>query len=218
GAAASWTEIARADLPPAFDGLKAAAREVGSAQIQNSGTLGGNLCNASPAADGLPCLLTLDAEVELVSARGSRLMPLSGFVTGPRRTALEPGEILAAVNVPRASGAGQGSFVKLGARRYLVISIAMAAARVEAEGGRILRAALSVGACSPVAVRLPALEAALAGASVAEAVARVVPGLVAPALAPISDVRAEAGYRAEAAVEILRRALAEALAAVARAA
>lgn len=217
GALTSWTEIIRAPLAPAFDGLKAAAREVGSAQIQNAGTVGGNLCNASPAADGVPCLLTLDAEVELVSARGSRRLPLSRFITGPRRTALDPGEILAAVRVPRTAGAGRGSFVKLGARRYLVISIAMAAARVEVASGRIAGAALSVGACSPVALRLPALEAALAGAPVAGAAERVVPDLVAPALAPISDVRAGADYRAEAAVEILRRALALALAPAARA-
>ena len=218
GALATWAEIVRAGLPPAFDGLKAAAREVGSAQIQNAGTLGGNLCNASPAADGVPCLLTFEAEVELVSARGSRHLPLSDFIAGPRRTALAPGEILAAVHVPRGAGAGQGAFVKLGARRYLVISIAMAAARVEVEAGRVARAALSVGACSPVAVRLPRLEAALAGAPLAAAAERVVPELVAPALAPISDVRAEAGYRAEAAVEILRRALGLALAPSARAA
>jgi CO/xanthine dehydrogenase FAD-binding subunit len=211
GALTTWSEIARSPLPPAFDGLRAAAREVGSAQIQTAGTLGGNLCNASPAADGVPCLMTLDAEVELVSARGSRRLPLADFITGPRSTALAPGEILAAVHVPRTAGAGQGAFVKLGARRYLVISIAMAVALIEAEGGRIARAALSVGACSPVAVRLPALEAALAGAPLAAAAERVVPELVAPALAPISDVRAEAGYRAEAAVEILRRALSLAL-------
>jgi CO/xanthine dehydrogenase FAD-binding subunit len=217
GALTSWTEIIHERLPPAFDGLKAAAREVGSAQIQNAGTVGGNLCNASPAADGVPCLLTLDAEVELASAQGGRRLPLSRFITAPRRTALDPGEILAAVHVPRAAGAGQGAFVKLGARRYLVISIAMAAARVEVDSGRVALAVLSVGACSPVALRLPALEAALEGAPVASAADRVVPELVAPGLAPISDVRAEAGYRAEAAVEILRRALALALAPAARA-
>ena len=72
GAGASWTQVAAATLPPAFDGLKAAAREVGSLQIQNRGTLGGNLCNASPAADGVPPLLTLDAQVELASVRGRR--------------------------------------------------------------------------------------------------------------------------------------------------
>lgn len=212
GALTTWAEVIRAPLPPAFDGLKAAAREVGSAQIQAAGTVGGNLCNASPAADGVPCLLTLEAEVELASAAGVRRLPLAAFLTGARRTALRPGEVLTAVLVPGAAGTGQGAFVKLGARKYLVISIAMAAARVEVAQGRIARVALSVGACSPVAVRLPALEAALEGAAADEAPTRVAPELVVPALAPIGDLRADAAYRAEAAVEVLRRTLAAALA------
>lgn len=211
GALTTWSEVVRAPLPPAFDGLKAAAREVGSVQIQNAGTVGGNLCNASPAADGVPCLMTLDAEVELASIRGTRRLPLAEFLAGPRRTLRAPDEILTAVIVPSAAAAGRGAFVKLGARRFLVISIAMVAARVEVEEGRVARAAVAVGACSAVAARLPALEAALAGSPVAEAAARVAPGLVTPALSPISDVRADAAYRTEAAVELVRRALDRAL-------
>ena len=90
GAATTWTDLVREDLPPAFDTLRAAAREIGAVQIQNRGTIGGNLCNASPAADGAPPLLVLDAEVELASTRGLRRMPLSRFITGNRRTLLEP--------------------------------------------------------------------------------------------------------------------------------
>jgi CO/xanthine dehydrogenase FAD-binding subunit len=210
GALATWAEVIRADLPAAFDGLKAAAREVGSVQIQAAGTVGGNLCNASPAADGVPCLLTLDAEVELAGPAGSRRLALAEFLTGPRRTALGPGELMVAVHLPRAAGAGQGAFLKLGARRYLVISIVMVAARIVARGGRVAEAAVAVGACSPVARRLPALEAALLGAPLAQAVARVSGALVAPALAPIDDVRADARYRTEAAVELVRRAVARA--------
>lgn len=209
GAAARWSEVLRAPLPPAFDGLKAAAREIGSVQIQNSGTLGGNLCNASPAADGVPCLLTLDAEVELASLRGTRRMPLSDFITGVRRTALAPGEVLAAIHIPAAAAEGRGAFRKLGARRYLVISIAMVAARLVLREGRIAAAALSVGACGPVATRLADQEAALLGLSPAEAAAAVRADLVSPALAPIDDVRGGADYRHEAAVDLLRRAVAD---------
>jgi len=86
GAAVSWRDVIRAALPPAFDGLKAAAREVGSWQIQNRATLVGNICNASPAADGVPALLTMDAAVQLQSSRGSRVIPLSSFITGNRKT------------------------------------------------------------------------------------------------------------------------------------
>lgn len=206
GAATTWTDIIRAELPPAFDGLKAAAREVGSVQIQNRGTIAGNLCNASPAADGVPPLLALDARVELASTQGRRVLPLASFITGYRRTALAPGEIVTAVMVPRPAPAARSAFVKLGARRYLVISILMAAAVVEKDAeGRIARASLAVGAASPVAQRLALLEAELSG------LAGRPSALVAPrhlaGLAPIDDVRASAAYRREAALAAVGEAL-----------
>lgn len=212
GGAATWTEVARADLPPAFDGLRAAARVVGSAQIQNRGTVAGNLCNASPAADSVPPLLTLEAEVELASLRGTRRLSLPDFLLGPRRTALEADELLVAVHVPAAAAAGRSAFEKLGARAHLVISIAMAAVRLEIAQGRVAAARLALGACSPVALRLPAVEAALEGrpadARLAEAIREAD---LAGAIAPIDDLRADAAYRRRAAAEILRRALRAAL-------
>lgn len=211
GGATTWTDVIRADLPPAFDALKAAAREVGSVQIQNAGTVAGNLCTASPAADGAPCLLALDAAVELASAGGTRRLPLAEFLTGPRRTALRPDELLAAIHVPRAATEGRSRFLKLGARRYLVISIAMVAARLVVREGRVAEAALAVGACSPTARRLPAVERALTGLVPAEAPDAVREDDVAPALAPIDDIRADAAYRVTAATELLRRAVADLL-------
>ena len=212
GAAVSWSSIAEARLPPALRALQQAARQIGGRQVQNAGTIGGNLCNASPAADGVPPLLALDAEVELVSEAGLRRLALQDFLLGPRRTALREGEVLAAVLVPEAALLGQSGFVKLGARSHLVISIAMAAVRLVVTGDIIVRAAVAVGACSPVAQRLPAVEAALIGAGVGEAVERVRAGDVQAALSPIDDVRATAAYRREAAVELVRRAVAEAVA------
>lgn len=208
GATTTWSEILSAPLPAALDGLKAAAREVGSVQIQNAGTIAGNLCNASPAADGVPPLLTLEAEVELTRLGGQRRLPLTGFLTGPRQTALRPGEILTAIHVPDTALSGRSAFLKLGARRYLVISIAMVAVRLTEEGGHIADAAVAVGACSAVAVRLPELEAALKGAA-ADA---TLPGLaqdalIAPALSPIDDVRGDGAYRSHAAAVLIRRAL-----------
>ena len=135
GGAVTWSEIAEADLPPACAALQVAARAVGGRQIQNAGTLAGNLCNASPAADGVPPLLVLGAEVELASLRGVRRLALADFVLGPRRTAALPDEILVAVHVPEDALAGRSVFLKLGARAYLVISIASVAVRlVVAEG------------------------------------------------------------------------------------
>ena len=150
GALATWTQLLRADnLPASFDCLKQAAREVGSVQIQNRATIVGNICNASPAADGVPALLVLDAEVELTSLRSTRRMGLSEFLQGNRQTARQPDEIVTGVFVPDASAQGSSMFFKLGIRRYLVISIAMVAARIERDRTGLVRAAaVSVGACS----------------------------------------------------------------------
>ena len=212
GAATTWAAIAAADLPPALRALQQAAVQIGGRQVQNAGTLGGNLCNASPAADGVPPLLALGAEVDLVSPSGTRILPLEDFLLGPRRTALQAGEMLAAVTVRDSNLSGASAFVKLGARSHLVISIAMVAARLVVAAGRVTGAMVAVGACSPVAVRLPQVEAALVGAPVAQAVDRVQAADVQVALAPIDDVRATADYRRDAAVELVRRAVRGALA------
>lgn len=208
GARTTWTEIIKHELPRAFDALKQAAREVGAVQIQNVASVAGNLCNASPAADGVPALMVLDAEVELRSLGGVRVLPLDSFILGNRRTAIQPGEIVTAIRTPKASAGGSSSFQKLGARRYLVISIAMAAARIVAgKDGRIEQAAIAVGACSAVAQRLPALEAALVGSRSGREVEQAVAAADLARLAPIDDVRGSAGYRRDAAREIVLRAL-----------
>jgi CO/xanthine dehydrogenase FAD-binding subunit len=207
GATTTWSELLEAALPPLFDGLKQAAREIGGRQIQNAGTIAGNLCNASPAADGVPPLLALDAVVELAGRAGTRRLPVSSFITGNRRTVLAPGELLVAIHVSRPAREARSAFLKLGARRYLVISIAMAAATLEVEGGRIVAARVAVGACSAVAQRLPALEAALLGSTVESLADQVEPSQLV-ALSPIDDVRGSAAYRREAAVTLLRRLLA----------
>lgn len=209
GAATTWTEVIRASLPPACDGLKAAAREVGGVQIQNRGTVGGNLCNASPAADGVPALLSLDAEVELASLDGVRRLPLQDFVLGNRRTARRPDELLTAIRIPAAALAGSGRFLKLGARRYLVISIVMVAGTLSRAGdGTVRSVRLAVGACSAAAQRLDELEAELAGRPLTEAAGALQPRHLA-GLAPIDDVRADAGYRRAATAVLVRRCLAE---------
>ena len=212
GACTTWTALAEADLPPALRGLQQAARQIGGRQIQNAGTLGGNLCNASPAADGVPPLLTLDAVVELVGPSGLRLLPLANFLVGPRQTLRNSDEVLTAVIVPQSALSGRSAFHKLGARAYLVISIAMVATRLQVEKGTITAAAIAVGACSGVAKRLTAVETALTGTTVDEAKNRIADADVAAALSPIDDVRSTALYRGAAAAELVRRAVKEALA------
>ena len=206
GALVTWTEAIESDLPAWFDCVRLAAHEVGGRQIQNRGTLAGNLCNASPAADGVPALLALDARVRLRHCDGSRAMPLDAFITGNRRTCLQPGELMTAIVIPVPAAGARSTFLKLGARRYLVISIAMVAACLEIEGGRIRNARIAVGACSEAARRLTDLETRLESAAACDA-----PDMVREedfaALSPIDDVRASAPYRRNGAHVLVRRAL-----------
>jgi CO/xanthine dehydrogenase FAD-binding subunit len=221
GGRTTWSEIASAPLPRGFDGLKSAAREIGGIQIQNFGTVAGNLCNASPAADSVPPLLTLDAEVQLASALGMRTLPLADFILGNRKTARRADEILTSVAVPRRLENAASSFLKLGARRYLVISIVMVAVTIlvderndkwngdiNDERGCVAEARVAVGSCSAQARRLPRLEESLVGAA-----ARPGLGKLAAAehldgvLTPIDDVRATAEYRRDASLTLIQRAL-----------
>jgi CO/xanthine dehydrogenase FAD-binding subunit len=206
-ALATWTDLIEAPLPPLFDGLKAAAREVGGVQIQNAGTICGNLCNASPAADGIPVLLALDAEVQLASLAGPRRLPVGAFVTGNRQTVRRADELVTALLVPKPKNAARSTFLKLGARKYLVISIVMIAGVVEIVERRITAARFAVGSCSAAAQRLPALEVALIGQPLDAVLADLVrPEHLAP-LSPIDDIRGTGSYRRDAALTLLQRAV-----------
>lgn len=207
GATTTWSEIGRAHLPPAFDALKVAGRDVGARQIQNRATLAGNLCNASPAADGVPPLLILQAEVELASRRGTRRLPLESFLVGARRTALAADEVMTAILVPAPPPTLRSAFFKLGARRYLVISIVMVAVALDVVEGIVRDARIAVGACSAVARRLPAAERRLIGAEARAGLGRAIEAGDLEGLSPIDDVRASAGYRRDAALTLLERAI-----------
>jgi CO/xanthine dehydrogenase FAD-binding subunit len=210
GALTRWADLAAADLPSCFDGLRAAAREVGGIQIQHAATVGGNLCNASPAADGVPPLLTLEASVELTSRAGVRVLPLEAFLTGYRETALRSDELLTAVVVPTLEGT-RSAFRKLGLRSFLVISVVMVAAAVGiGPDGRVEVARIAVGACSPVARRIRALEDELLDrpAVAVEEISNATIREHLSVLEPIDDVRATAAYRLDAASILVTRALA----------
>ena len=208
GGGTTWTKVLQTPLPQCFDALKSAAREIGSVQIQNRGTVAGNLCNASPAADSVPPLLALDAEVELASSSGTRRVPLAEFIVGNRKTLRAAGEILTSVIVPRTIEDAPSVFLKLGARRYLVISIAMVTAvLVVDERRRVRNARFSVGSCSARAQRLTGLERALIGVPARSGLGAIaMPEHLEP-LSPIDDVRATAAYRCDAALTLVRRAL-----------
>jgi CO/xanthine dehydrogenase FAD-binding subunit len=209
-ALATWTDVLRHDLPAAFDGLKTAARAIGGVQIQNRGTVCGNLCNASPAADGLPNLMALDARVELMSASSVREVPVGDFVVGNRRTIRRADELVTALYVPLPGQAARSTFLKLGSRAYLVISIAMVAVVLDVgDDGRIASARIVVGACSEVPQRIGAAEARLVGREPSQALADEIEAADLAGLSPIDDVRGTASYRREAALVLTRRAVAE---------
>ena len=209
GALTTWSDLIRAELPPLFDGYKLAAREVGGVQIQNAGTLAGNICTASPAGDGAPNLLALEAEVELSSRAGRRRLGIGAFLDGYRHTACRGDEIVTAILIPKPAGAARGHFRKLGARKYLVISIVMVAGVIETDAaGSLAAVRLAVGSCSAVAQRLSTLEVALTGLPLAAAAGAVASDHIG-VLSPIDDIRGSAAYRSHAAASLVRDLLAD---------
>jgi len=191
GAGLTYTECRR-ELGEVLPALAEAARTVGSPQIQNRGTLGGNLGTASPAGDSLPPLLVEEAEVELASLDGERRLPLTDFVVGPKRNALAPNELVVAVRVT-PSGARQ-TFMKVGPRNAMVIAVASLAVAVDREREEI-RAAYGSAGPVPALVRVPLAEA------------DALPEQVAAAARPIDDVRGTAAYRRHALRVLAKRAL-----------
>jgi CO/xanthine dehydrogenase FAD-binding subunit len=194
GALATYTDLIRSRLVRRrLPMLVAAAREIGGPQIQNRGTLGGNIANASPAGDALPVLAAAEATVVLASADGERRVPFTGFYTGYRKTVMRPDELIVAVEVPPVAGAQW--FRKVGTRAAQAISkVVMAAVRAE-------RPRVALGSVAPTVVRLPATEAALAaGRPIAEA-----QRVLREEIRPIDDVRSTADYRRTVAANLLAR-------------
>ena len=164
GARSTWSDLIRADLPDWLTGMKLAAKEVGGVQIQNAATIVGNICNASPAADGVPGLLALDASIILASTSGERTLPVSEFILGNRKTKRQSNEMVLGISIPACKNGAKSTFLKLGARKYLVISIVMVSAVLEtSDDGTVERLRLSVGSCSEVACRLTDAERLLVG-------------------------------------------------------
>jgi CO/xanthine dehydrogenase FAD-binding subunit len=213
GAGVTYTraiEELAADLP----GLALAARTVGSPQIRNRGTIGGNLGSASPAGDCHPPLLATGAEVELVSAAGSRRLPVEEFFTGPKRSALRPEELIAAVHLPAAAGPQQ--FAKIGTRNAMVIAVCSFALALDPERRRV---GTGIGSAGPTPLRAPEAERFLQGVldeeglwasrgPLGEVAAARFGELVGQAARPIDDVRGTAAYRVHALGVLARRTLA----------
>ncbi len=210
GAAATFAEIRRSPAVRArWPALAAAAAVVGGWQIQNRATLGGNAVNASPAGDSLPVLLALDATAVAIGAGGERRIPYRDFHAGYRRTALAPGEILAAIRLPPPPAGSRQAFRKVGTRAAQAISKVVIAALGRVEGGRIAELRLAAGSVAPVPLRLAAVEAALAGRPADAAAADLAGRLAAESVEPIDDVRSTAEYRRFALERVVRRVVLE---------
>ena len=192
--------------------LPYAARYMGSPAVRNLATVGGNLCNASPAADLPPVLLALDARVGIATGRGERRLALAEFFHGPGQTALGPGELLAGVAIPRVHAGWMIRYERLDVRRAMDIAIAAVALAVRRDGPRVLDARLALCAVAPTPRRVPEAERALVAGGLDAATVRRVAELAQAAAAPIGDVRATAEYRHEMVGVLVRRGL-EAIAA-----
>lgn len=207
GAACTHAELLahpllRARLPV----LALALAELGSPPIRNMGTLGGNICTASPAGDTLPPLLVLGATVELASATGKRRLALAKFLLGPGRTALKPGEVLTAVHVPIPGLDVRQHFEKVGRRDALAVAVVSLAALVHVgRNGKIAEAHLTWGSVGPTVWRCPEAEAALVGRRLSLSALAEAAALVRAQVQPIGDIRASAAYRREVAGNLLLR-------------
>jgi CO/xanthine dehydrogenase FAD-binding subunit len=208
GAGVTYTR-AIAELGERLPGLAAASRTVGSPQIRNRGTLGGNLGSSSPAGDALPPLYASGADVELVSGRGTRRVPVTDFVTGPKRNVLEPDELIAAVHVPGAPG--PQVFAKVGTRNAMVIAVCSFALSLDAGARRV---GTCLGSAAPTPLRASEAETFAEAeldwegrGALAPAVLERFGALVAAAARPIDDVRGTSAYRRHALAVLGRRAL-----------
>ncbi len=210
GAGVTHTRLVEELAGPA-PGLAMAARTIGSPQIRNRGTLGGNLATASPAGDAIPPLVTAGATVEVRSPGGARSIPVESFCTGPKRSALGPDELITAVRMPAARGPQQ--FAKVGPRNAMVIAVCSFAVELDPEA-RTVRTA--IGSAAPTVVRAPAAEAFVEGvldesggwerlAPVDEEALARFGELVGAAASPIDDVRGSAAYRRHALAVLARR-------------
>jgi CO/xanthine dehydrogenase FAD-binding subunit len=195
--------VLRAEYPV----LPLTTRYMGSPAIRHLATVGGNLCNASPAADLSPVLLVLDAEVGIVGPAGERRLPLDRFFRGPGHTALEAGEILAWLEFPRKHTGWIVRYERLDVRRAMDIAIVGVGLALRQDAGRVAEARLALGAVAPTPLRVPEAEAALVAGGLTRDVIERVAELAMAAARPIGDVRATAEYRREMVGALVRRAL-----------
>lgn len=192
--------------------LHLAAASVGNAQVRNRGTIGGNLANASPAADSAPPLLALDCEVVLTSHAGERVLPLTAFFLDLEKTAIEADELLKEIRIPlNGSKALPSSFIKLGKRKAACLSVVCTAVVLAHSSGVCTKARIGIGAVAPTPMRAKAAEAFLEGKTLSDQVIAEAADLAVNETTPISDIRASREYRKEMSRVLVRRGIEQVL-------
>lgn len=205
GALTTYTDVQRsAVLRAEFPMLCQAASETGGLAIQNRGTLGGNIVNASPAADSPPALLAYDAELELISAQGSRWVPYLGFHTGYKQMIIRPDELLARIRLARSNEPSQQYFRKVGTRKAQAISKVCFAGIVRLDQNRIEDVRIALGSVAPVPLRCLETEANLRGNSLSEVLVEQAVAALSREVTPIDDIRSTSEYRLQVSANLLR--------------
>ena len=206
GALTTYTEIIRSALVQRhIPALVAASRTIGAIQIQNRGTLGGNVVNASPAGDSLPVLAAYDAMVEVGSARGLRVVPFNKFYTGYRRSVLEPDELVLGVRIPKLETGAQDFFCKVGTRRAQAISKTVLAAKARTVNSVVESISIGVGSVAPTVIRARQTERLLSGAKLTDEVIHQARETISREVVPITDLRSTEHYRRTVTGNILAR-------------
>jgi len=204
GALTTYTDVlSHAVLQSEFPLLCAAARQTGGIATQNRGTLGGNIANASPAADSPPALLAYDAELELVSAGGVRRVSYERFHSAYKVMDLAPGGIIHRIILPRRHGGWRQTYTKVGTRNAQAISKVSLAAVLDLDGTRVRDARVALGSVAPIVVRCVQAEAALRGQTLDGALSTAAAAALAEDISPIDDVRSTARYRMRVAQNLL---------------
>jgi CO/xanthine dehydrogenase FAD-binding subunit len=205
GAMTTYTDVLRSEiLRHEFPLLGLAAAETGGIATQNRGTIGGNIANASPAADTPPALIVYDAELELISSRGIRRVVYEKFHTGYKKIDLAPGELIARVRLPRGRAGWHQYYRKVGTRKAQAISKICVAAVADAPDDTVRDLRIALGSVAPTVVRARATEASVRGRAVDEGVIAAAERAIASEIAPIDDIRSTAAYRRRVAQNLIR--------------
>jgi xanthine dehydrogenase small subunit len=196
GALTTYTQLIKSPLIQLrIPALAEASRTIGAIQIQNRGTIGGNIVNASPAGDSLPLLAAFDAEIEIGSARGVRKVDFNRFYTGYRQTVMEPDEILLAIRLPKLKPNEQSFFLKVGARRAQAISKIVMAVKVGTTGAVIDTISVAIGSVAPTVIRARQTESLLINATLDTTIIERAKRAISEEIAPITDLRSTEHYR-----------------------